>query len=306
VKLIGKKSTVRSRARPPSDLQRAPSGLAYRSRRTEQEQNVGRGSQRKLINRQSIGLNFWLQRFGLLILLVAITISLINGLSLSKQPKIMPLNAADNRFLRPSGVYEAAASRLLAGSVWNRNKLTVDTAKLNQQLLDRFPELASVHVTIPFLAHRPLIYLEVSRPALKLVTDNGSFIVSNTGKALIRDDTDDSYGSLNLPLLNDQSSLKIKPNQPALPTAQVGFIQTVTAQLNAKQFTIASMTLPPAASELDVQPEGQPYFIKFNLHGDNPRGQAGTFLATIAELKKRNVVPSRYVDVRVDGRAYYQ
>jgi hypothetical protein len=64
--------------------------------------------------------------------------------------------------------------------------------------------------------------------------------------------------------------------------------------------------LPPAASELDVQLNGRPYFVKFNLQSNNPRGEAGTFLATIAQLSRQNIVPGHYVDVRVDGRAYYQ
>jgi hypothetical protein len=91
-----------------------------------------------------------------------------------------------------------------------------------------------------------------------------------------------------------------------LPAASVGFIQTVIAQLAAKQFVVSGMTLPAAASELDAQLAGQPYFVKFNLESDNPRGEVGTFLATIAQLRRQNIVPAKYVDVRVDGRAYYQ
>jgi hypothetical protein len=66
------------------------------------------------------------------------------------------------------------------------------------------------------------------------------------------------------------------------------------------------MTLPPAASELDVQIVDQPYFIKFNLENDDPRQQVGTYIATQAYLTSQHITPAHYIDVRVDGRAYYE
>ena len=65
------------------------------------------------------------------------------------------------------------------------------------------------------------------------------------------------------------------------------------------------MTLPPAASELDVKIAGKPYFVKFNLQADDARRQAGTFLATQAQLQRKGITPAQYIDVRVEGRAYY-
>ena len=74
----------------------------------------------------------------------------------------------------------------------------------------------------------------------------------------------------------------------------------------AKHITITSMTLPPAADELDVHLTGVNYYIKFNLANDDARQQVGTFLATQAQLKSQGITPGQYIDVRVDGRAYYQ
>ncbi len=66
------------------------------------------------------------------------------------------------------------------------------------------------------------------------------------------------------------------------------------------------MTLPVGTSELDVRLAGQPYSVKFNLESGTARQQAGTFLATESKLKSQNVTPAEYIDVRVDGRAYYK
>jgi hypothetical protein len=70
--------------------------------------------------------------------------------------------------------------------------------------------------------------------------------------------------------------------------------------------SVGSMILPAGTSELDVHLAGQPYFVKFNLNNNDPRQQAGTFLAAIANLQKNHITPAQYIDVRVDGRAYYQ
>jgi hypothetical protein len=226
---------------------------------------------------------------------------------LSTDAKVVPLSVDSGQtLLRPQTAYETAASRQLSSSIWNRNKITVDTSNLSRQLLNQFPELSSVSVTIPLLAHRPLVYVEAAQPALILKTDNSSFIISNSGKALISAINPASLNQPRLPLLTDQSGLSIQTNHQALPATDISFIQTVIAQLAAKQFTVSDMTLPPAASELDVRLVGQPYLVKFSLESSDPREQAGTFLATITQLHHQNITPGQYIDVRVSGRAYYK
>ncbi len=250
---------------------------------------------------------FWLQRFGLVVLLLAALLSAVNILSLSSSAKVVQLGNAQDTPLHSRATYEAAASRLLAKSVWNRNKITVDTGGVGRQLLQQFPELSDVSVTLPLVAHRPLVYIQPAQAALILVGTGGAFIVSNTGKALVGGDSLAALPQTKLPVVTDQSGLKLQINRQALPAPAVGFIQEVIAQLAAKHFQVAGLTLPAATSELDVRLAGQPYLVKFNLHNsDSARQQAGTFLATIAQLQKQNQVPAQYVDVRVSGRAYYQ
>lgn len=247
----------------------------------------------------------WLQRAGLIILSLAALASAANVLSLSPGAKVVPLTGSDSSLLRAPEVYEAAADRQLGRSIWNRNKITVNTSTLSRQLLKEFPELRSVSVTVPLLAHRPVVYVEPAQPVLVLVAANGAFIVDNAGKALLRNDNPHDFSRLKLPILNDQSGLRINVNRQALPAGDIRFIQIIVAQLAAKQFTVSDMTLPAGTSELDVKLAGQPYMVKFNLQSDKAKEQAGTFLAAMAELRRQNITP-RYVDVRVDGRAYYQ
>lgn len=302
---LKRKAEPARRQRAGGGLGSKPSPFAYTSRRSESPNQARQTASEalKAIRKpaRSVG-----QRIGLLILSVVILFSVVNILSLSSQAKILPLVSGQNKtFLRDESVYQSAADKLLASSIWNRNKITINSDKLAQELTAQFTELDSVSITIPLLAHRPVVYIEPAHPALILQGLDGAFVVSSSGKALLHAAAPEALNQPSLPKLNDQSGLHVELNHQALPANDVDFILTVVAQLNAKQFTVASMTLPPASRELDVQIAGQPYLIKFNLM-EQARGQAGTFLATIAQLQSQNIMPAKYVDVRVPGRAYYQ
>jgi hypothetical protein len=173
-------------------------------------------------------------------------------------------------------------------------------------MLQQFPELSSVSVTLPLFSKRPIVYIQTTQPALTLAARDGSFIIGANGKALLRADQLPSTNKLSIPQVNDQSGLEVKVNQQALSSVDVSFIQTVVGQLAARHFTVASMVLPAGASELDVKLDGQPYTVKFNLESGDARQQAGTFLATQSKLASQHITPAEYIDVRVDGRAYYK
>jgi hypothetical protein len=287
------------RQRQAPDPEQSSSGFAYRARRSDQTADTAP----KHLSR------FLLRRFGLVVLLIALVVSSVNVLSLSSNVRVLSLTGSGgNSFLHDKAVYQAAASQLFAGSIWNRNKITVNTARIDQKMLDQFPELSSVSVTLPLLSKRPVVYVQTTQPALILATKDGSYIVDTAGKALLRAGSLPSGSHLALPIVTDQSGLKININHQVLSSDNVNFIQIVAAQLAARHFSASSMELPVGTSELDVHLNGQPYVVKFNLQSGagDARQQAGTFLATQAKLQSQNITPSQYIDVRVDGRAYYK
>lgn len=310
MRLRRSKSTVskgRRQRRAPDPAAQNSSGFAYRSRRSEEETNTGRQLSREPAARSKGLGNFLLKRFGLVVLLIALLISSVNVLSLSSKAKVMSLtDSSGNSFLHDKAVYETAADKLLADSVWNRNKITVNTSSVSQGMLEQFPELSSVSVTLPLLSKRPIVYIQTAQPALILAAQNGSFIIDNTGKALLAADKLPKNSTLQLPTVTDQSGLHVTINRQALTSGNVSFIQTVIAQLAARHFTVSAMELPVGTSELDVHITGQPYIVKFNLESGDARQQAGTFLATQSKLQSQNVTPAQYIDVRLDGRAYYK
>jgi hypothetical protein len=250
----------------------------------------------------------WLKRTTTVVGLVLLGLVLLSSLFLGTTPGIM--QAGDTRgaiFLRSQAVYEQAAADLLRSMPLNRTKITINSRRIAQELAREFPELGSVTVSLPVFGHQPMVHIEPATPALIMSTTIGgqSYVLDATGRALITPAQAPGVGKLGLPVVTDQSGLLIHAGQVALPSSTTTFITEVVGQLKAAHVAISSLTLPKATSELDVRIEGAPYYVKFNVMG-NGRVQAGSFLAVKQQIERDHKTPGTYVDVRVEGRAYYK
>lgn len=303
-----RKSKVQSSRRQPSftsSNQRPVKSSSYYSKRLDEDIQTGRLVSRKQPKQNYM--QFWLQRSGLALLLVVSFVSVIYALNLSNNSRIITLQSSeDSNILRADTIYQTAVNDILAKSFWNRSKLTINTSDVSQQLLDQYPELSSVNVVLPLLAHRPVVYLTASKPALIIVGSSGTYLLDASGKALLAISDVKSVPSFKLPVLTDMSGLQLSLGHRALSSSDITFIQTVIAQLAAKNVVVTALSLPIASREIDASIAGQPYYVKFNLQNGDALNQSGTFLATQARLISRNITPAQYIDVRVPGRAYYK
>jgi hypothetical protein len=303
-----KKKEETSRHRRFQDgLDRPKSNLSYYSRRSDEGLNVGRKLQRKVQERDNQSKQtIRLQRIGFLLGGIIVIVLLINFMRLSSDVLVMPESTdLSGLFSNNQSEYQQSAQTLFTKSIWNHNKLTIDTNKIEQQLMTEYPEMTDVSVALPILGHQPIVYIQIAQPTLILNDNRGSYVLDSSGKVLTSNSQASSFSSLKLPSVTDQSGLVLSRNVQALPSGDINFIQTLIVQLSAKNLSIASMSLPAAASELDVQIKSESYFIKFNLESGDARQQVGTFLATQSYLQSQNITPTKYIDVRLDGRAYY-
>lgn len=248
-----------------------------------------------------------LKRLKQLSVLLIVAGLLVSTLWLSKRATVVFVGDQKSQvFLRDRAVYEAAVQEKLASSVLNRNKLTINVDHLNRQLQDSFPELRSAIVSLPLLGHQPTVYVEAAVPNMVFITaDGASYVLDGDGRALLSGSEISSKTKANLPVVVDQTGLRAKSGQIALPSDSVAFITEVNRQLRAKNITITSMVLPIGGSELDVRIGDVPYLVKFNLRG-NAREEVGAYLAVKQSLEAAKTQPRQYIDVRVSQRVYYQ
>lgn len=243
-----------------------------------------------------------------LIGICVVMIVAIFNLRLSSTAHLVVVGDASNRvFLQNIQVYQQAAHKILNNGVLNDDKVTINATHIAQQLHDQFPELTAVSVALPFIGSHPTIYLLPASPELILKGANGQFLLDNSGRALAAAApiSPKADSQLTIPTVTDQSGLPIHIGQLALPGPSVAFIAEVAGQLTAGHVATTSyILLGGGASELDVHLAGEPYYVKFNLHG-SARVEVGDFLAVKQGLDRSHQTPSQYIDVRVDGRAYY-
>lgn len=296
------------RRRPLRSEQGQSRVFSYYASRSTNETNVGRSQQLDTARRRGGGLRRFTRRASLLIGGVIIIVVIASQLGLSTEPKIVVLSGVGGKvFLQSTATYNQAAAALFKKSFGNRNKLTVNAAGISSALKAQFPELSDASVAVPILGNQPVVYIQPSDPSFVLATRSGSFVLDSTGRALVAAGNVPQLATLHLPTVTDESGLQPHIGDTALPGSNVSFIQTVVAQLGAQHFSIQRIVLPPAASEVDAYIAGKPYFVKFNLQDQSGAlQQAGTFVAVAQSLAARGKTPTQYIDVRIDGRAYYK
>lgn len=285
-----------------------PTTFSYYARRSDELLNTGRQIARsETAEHARAASRYWRQRFGLGVLLVTGLICLVYVSTLSTQPRIVVLASPSSPVvLQDAAVYQSAANQILGSSIFNRNKITVNTTDLAVRMQAEFPELASVQVSLPLLTHRVTLNISNAQPVMLLATSNGSYALDASGTALLTGSQLSALSSLSLPLVTDQSSIHVVLRKQALTSDNVQFILNVLAQLHSHKLSVYSSVLPASSSELDIRLTGQPYFIKFNLASNSGRQQVGTLLAVYDRLTAQQITPGEYIDVRVDGRAYYK
>lgn len=298
------------RQRRHTERQAPPSAFSYYSQRSERPDAPGR-QQSSLVDQRHrmLSLRFWARRSGLLIALIASLVCLVSILSLSTSPRIVFMDKDGAQYaFHQSDTYADSASAYLAGSFWNRNKITANTGAAAADLKRQYPELSNVVITLPLVGHRPIYYLYANKPTFVIQAVNGTYVLDSTGRVMITKDAAPKNVVSNLPVIADQSGIHAKLGKQALSSSETQFIKTVVATLAAKNVTVTSLVLPAdAVQQLNVKVDNKPYIIKFNMHDTNTaRQQVGSYLATEATLAGQNTVPAQYIDVRVLGRAYYQ
>lgn len=201
--------------------------------------------------------------------------------------------------------YQKAINSLWRRSILNRTKLTVRSADIERDIRTQFAEINTVKIELPLLGHRPAIFLEPAKPALKLISRNGSFYLDEHGKVLART-TEVNQNQLDLPLIIDESAIPAEPGKSVIADPEAQFLHKLSEHLTAEQIQYESIVLPAtAAKEADVRLAGQKYILKFSVLSD-PRQAVGSYIAIRDKLSNEKITPAEYIDLRVEEKIFYK
>ncbi|HMS23704.1 MAG TPA: hypothetical protein PKB09_02765 [Candidatus Saccharibacteria bacterium] len=233
---------------------------------------------------------------------LVIIASIIYTMSLTTTPEIKIVNS-DSLITSENDIekYKKLASELLSSSIFNRTKITINTDKIQNDLLEVIPEATDIAVALPIISRSPVVYVRIAEPVALLSTGSQKLVLDEKGRAI----TDSKDDNKSLVLVKDRSGLPINIGDQAVPTNQIVFINEVKSQLTQKKYEIEYFELSKNANELVVKIKKKDFVLKYNLSGD-VRLQSGTAISTIKYLGKNNIIPKKYIDVRVEERAYYK
>lgn len=249
----------------------------------------------------------WLRNLPSFVALVAVVLSVLFCLGLTTNAKVNFVGTADEESLtlRSKEEYQAGAEDILSGSILNRTKFTINTKGFEEDFKQQFPEVADVALTLPLVSRRPIVNISTGQPALLLVSQGQSYVLDKRGVVIMKSESLPEPTRATLTTVQDQSGVPVEVGKGALSAQDISFITEVVAQLKAKNVIVETVILPPRAHQVDMRIQGVPYTVKFSVDTE-AREAAGTFLATKAKLEKDKITPAEYIDVRVDGRAYYK
>ncbi len=247
-------------------------------------------------------------RLGYLPSYIALVLMLVAGLYsfwLQPVPRISVVSQPGTVH-RETKLYQDEIETIWRKSIFNQTKLTVRSCTIRTDILSRFPELVDVQMELPLLGRRPALTLIPAKPALQLLSPNGVFYVSSTGRVMAEVDAVTKNQLDSLPLVRDEGGLDAEVGKIVIPEQQAVFLQKLYAQLTAAKVAVQSMTLPStAANQADVRIDGQAYFVKFSVDND-PRQGVGAYLAARDKLQADGVTPTEYMDVRVEEKVFYR
>jgi hypothetical protein len=248
----------------------------------------------------------WLMPFGLVALIIVV---LAVVLGINGTPKVVVIEPTNfNYEPHTLNQYRTAAANAINSSLFNKFKLTFSSSDIADQLKKEFPEIEYASSTYSLIGPTPVVYIQLYRPELIYISSSGqSYILNHAGDVIASSSSLDVNEQKSLAKVTSTVAGDPSIGSQVLTSSDVAFIATVWEALNAKSIAINKMSLVPMAEELDVYPAAASYFIKFNLHETDALQQVGTYLAAIATIKQQHQpMPTQYVDVRVDGRAYYK
>jgi len=193
---------------------------------------------------------------------------------------------------------QGEATKLVHGSIWQGNLLTLNGGVLASDLQQVDPVLRTVSVGRRWF-HTVVVTATLKQPTLGWVTGDQTYLLDKTGTVI-----GNFPGGSVLPVVTDQSNLPVNVGQQVAPEQFISFVSLLVPALAADGYVVKGLSISDSTFDLTVSTNKG-----YNLIFDTSR----TVASEISDLKAVQVLmasqkatPAKYVDLRVVGRAYWE
>lgn len=205
--------------------------------------------------------------------------------------------------------YELAINKYLDRNPVADFKPLISIDKIRGELLEAFPELAEVKITVPVVGDSLIVDLTERNDRLVLKTGDGDyFIVDQNGFAYER--YDPSKGLDGVLVLEDNTNVQyhLDTTKQLISPSLVSTIQDINKGLSSLS-TYKDQTfrfkITDEARVIYAVPSKTKYTIKFQQN-ESIAQQLANLKDALAYMKKKGIAPQQYIDVRVNGTTYYK
>lgn len=186
-------------------------------------------------------------------------------------------------------------SRLLA-----KNWLFLNQQDLKGYLQKTFTGQETITVSKKFPNHLSVVTDE-QKPGLIWKTGSRTYILSTSGRVISEQQKADNSA---LPQVIDSTNLPVEVGSRVAARDFVNFVGKVGEFMKANQIGVEKMYVLDTTSELYVKTQAG-YDIKFSTN-QSPDSATRSLKATLDLINQQNKKPSSYIDLRVEGRAFYK
>lgn len=190
---------------------------------------------------------------------------------------------------------------IISGSPLTQNIIFTPTSHIASSLKKDNYQIASVEVErIPFNTLK--VKIKEQKPIILWQTGSNTYILSENGHGYDGEVTDKLKREL--PLVVDTTNLPVKKGEKVTSETFVKFVKKLSEELPKKDIKYSQIQVGETTTELYVK-TNDGYLIRFDTSRElNP--QLNDLMAVLNLMKSQGKKASEYVDVRINGRAFYK
>lgn len=197
--------------------------------------------------------------------------------------------------------YQQSIEQYFAKRPLERFSFAINHRQFANDMQTTHPELLSVDIDKNWYGGQVAFVLQFRKPLLVWATGGHRFYVDSNGVAFEYDHFGGKYVSV-----SDQSG--ISPEEAGGTVASnrfINFLGKMVGAVNAGgRGIVTEIIIPASTRQVDLRVEGRGYPIKTHTDRD-PLKQAEDVLNALKWMDEKKVTP-QYIDVRVEGKAYFK
>jgi len=306
--MLGRNSKTNLR-RPPTAVDGSfrRNNAALSSSQREQRARQQAQSQRQLSLQNRIEKH---RRRFRLYLFVVLGVVLLLGFRLM----IGEVNVASNTTIPDAkkASYEAFIQKTMLENAVLRQIWLVDNQALAGEVRKEFGEIREISVGQTALLRSDLTATLEFREPVCVWRDASKETRFLDAEGVLFDVNYTEINSKELPVIEDESGLVFDAGATVISKNTKEFIGSLPEAMNSgllegiKQAgSFKKISIPNTIRELHVYPKNASYYIKFDT-SRGVGGQVEELRTLLSYLKKKNIAPKQYVDVRLEGKAFYK